>query len=1032
MTFKKLVDFKLDYAPQYHVSKYISQKSGLQLVHVNHSSSPLVQGYFAVATECPNDSGCPHTLEHLIFMGSKSYPYKGLLDTAGNLCMSSTNAWTATDQTVYTLTTAGWKGFKTLLPVYLDHLLFPTLTDEACITEVHHIDPETLTDKGVVYSEMDAIENQSWFVTMLEKQRLMFKEGSGYRSETGGLTENLRDLTNEEIREFHKNLYCPENLCIIVCGNVPEDELLSIVEDWDINLPVANPNHKRPFVDSKDSQISDKRPKTIESTIEFPELDESQSEILFSWVGCDFHDYIDDLGVSLMLDYFTESALAPFTKELVEIDDPFANSTDYWTDDFTKTIVNLGIHGVPTEKLTETRDKVLNILSTHKFDMKILRQVVDNGKWDYILRCEKNGDNIISQAVIADFIYGTKDGQSLERTLKTIEDYDILYSWPQEKWQTLLNNIFIANKSVIVLGKPSAKMYEKLDEEKEKLNNERKKIYDEKKRGDLLELLENAKSFNDKPIPTSLLEKFEIKDPAKTVNFITTKSITVLPSYKNNDLNDNLTKDILKSKPKDFPFFMHLENFPSQFIELHTLLNTTSIKDTKLLPFYHIFDELLSMPMKDSNGEILSFETVVSQLKSETVDSHITLGLQGSCPDLLDFRIRCKASEYKNAVKWIKHCLFDMIFDENRVSVLLENYLNSIVEVKREGNIMLESLTNRKFYTNRCMKKSADPLFVEEIIEDILEDIENGKFEKEILPRIETMRSQLRANFHKMHILILGDISKIEKEIYEPWYNLIRELENIPDNYDIKIPPVPRLLDSVSSLGKNPQNIAHVITTPASESSYMNILTSIPFDLDYHHEDYPAVSLVSEYLQCVEGPFWKGIRGSGLAYGANMVKMIESNAWAFSIYRGSDLVKCYEVGKDIISSYANGTNKFEPQLIQGAISSIINRMASMDKGYFEAGLYKFIDQFFSNRGTDFNKLFLERLNELTVKDLQDTIQKYFLNLFDSEKSVVFVSCHPSNLEIIQEFLEKEGFTVEVEELEDDEDEESEDSDKEEK
>ena len=177
MTLKKLVDFPLDYAPQCHITKYLCPRTKLQLVHVNYKSSPLVQGYFAVATECINDSGAPHTLEHLIFMGSKNYPYKGILDTLGNQCMSYTNAWTATDQTLYTLVTAGWKGFQKLLPVYLEHVLEPTITDAACTTEVYHLDPDQLTGKGVVYSEMEAIETQSWFVTSLEKQRQMFPGG---------------------------------------------------------------------------------------------------------------------------------------------------------------------------------------------------------------------------------------------------------------------------------------------------------------------------------------------------------------------------------------------------------------------------------------------------------------------------------------------------------------------------------------------------------------------------------------------------------------------------------------------------------------------------------------------------------------------------------------------------------------------------------------------------------------------------------------------------------------------------------------
>jgi Zn-dependent M16 (insulinase) family peptidase len=62
------------------------------------------------------------------------------------------------DHTCYTLTTAGAEGVKQLLPVYMDHILYPTLTDTGFYTEVHHIDGEG-KDAGVVYCEMQACEN---------------------------------------------------------------------------------------------------------------------------------------------------------------------------------------------------------------------------------------------------------------------------------------------------------------------------------------------------------------------------------------------------------------------------------------------------------------------------------------------------------------------------------------------------------------------------------------------------------------------------------------------------------------------------------------------------------------------------------------------------------------------------------------------------------------------------------------------------------------------------------------------------------
>ena len=44
----------------------------------------MVDGYLAIATEASCDDGCPHTLEHLIFMGSEDFPVKGMLDQLAN------------------------------------------------------------------------------------------------------------------------------------------------------------------------------------------------------------------------------------------------------------------------------------------------------------------------------------------------------------------------------------------------------------------------------------------------------------------------------------------------------------------------------------------------------------------------------------------------------------------------------------------------------------------------------------------------------------------------------------------------------------------------------------------------------------------------------------------------------------------------------------------------------------------------------------------------------------------------------------
>jgi len=72
-------------------------------------------------------------------------------------------------------------------------------TQSGYVTEVHHVNGEG-KDAGVVYSEMQARENTPGDLMALINQRAMYPEGVGYRSETGGLMEALRQLDIETIR----------------------------------------------------------------------------------------------------------------------------------------------------------------------------------------------------------------------------------------------------------------------------------------------------------------------------------------------------------------------------------------------------------------------------------------------------------------------------------------------------------------------------------------------------------------------------------------------------------------------------------------------------------------------------------------------------------------------------------------------------------------------------------------------------------------------------------------------------------------
>lgn len=288
--FKLLQQFKPDYSPS-EFTEYESQRTGMRVVVIDQPG-PKVNGYFVLATEIHDDSGAPHTLEHLCFMGSRNYRYKGFLDKLATRVYSNTNAWTATDHTAYTLDTAGWEGFARILPVYLEHVIAPTLTDEGCYTEVFHIDSSG-NDAGVVYSEMQGVQNNAAELIDLAARRLTYPEGVGFRYETGGMMEQLRVLTADRIRAFHREMYQPKNLCLVITGEVDQNNMLEILDKFEDTIldviPSPDTPFKRPWTESE--QAPELRKSIIEK-VEFPEEDESFGEIEIRFLGPDCTDSV--------------------------------------------------------------------------------------------------------------------------------------------------------------------------------------------------------------------------------------------------------------------------------------------------------------------------------------------------------------------------------------------------------------------------------------------------------------------------------------------------------------------------------------------------------------------------------------------------------------------------------------------------------------------------------------------------------------------------------------------------------------------
>ncbi|GJE87608.1 Zn-dependent peptidase M16-like protein [Phanerochaete sordida] len=1007
---------KLDYA-DILVSKWKSRVTGLSVVHLDYNA-PIVHGYFVIGTEIFNDSGCPHTLEHLVFMGSEKYPYKGIIDHLANRGFSNgTNAWTDTDHTAYTVSTAGEQGFLQLLPIYVDHILYPTLTKAGFVTEVHHVNGKG-EDSGVVYSEMQGRENTSGDLMALRMQQLSFPSGSAYRSETGGLMKALRELTVEQIREYHGSYYVPHNLTLIVAGKLASgtNTLLDVVQNQiEPSLIAHGQNHgprpkgwKKPFLETPSAN----RPpftETIRDTVEFPEQDESVGEVQISWQGPAPTDFQENKAIDILGIYLTSSSTAPLNKEFVEIESPLCTYVYFEERDYaTRNGLYVYAGSVPAEHLETFDEKLQNSLkriAQEGFDMKRMAMVIDRDERQLRSKVESSKGDTFSGTVITDFLYGAENGTTLGPSLDEISRYDVIRAWKNEDWVKLLKKYYIDPHRVVLVGKPSAAMAKRLEEEeKVRITKQKERLGAEGLKRAEAEL-ESAKAEHDRPIPTEILTSFPVPS-VKSIAWIPVQSLQEVGKGegRRKTVEQRGNADVSRHVEADgspLPFFIQYDHVESDFVTISAYFSLADVPD-ELRPHIFIYlSSFFSLPVTRHNGEQLSHEEVVNRLDNDTVSYDIGLGSNGRFMETIRVAIRVQTAQYESAVAWLKDLLYGSKFDKERLAVTIAKTLQSLPELKRDGNTVLSSVCSEILYNSSSTSRFSGVLPQAEFVPKLSQELQDSP--DAVIAKFEQIRQKLLQP-KGARFAVSGNILALAqpRTAWAKYFN--SSLKESP------LEPIRRASHTLNEIGKNPSKKAVIVSLPTIESSFVSHYAK---GIESHsHPQYPALRVAGEILNATESYLWRYIRGSGLAYGAYVNLDMEAGLVGFTLYRSSNSVEAFNQAKSVIEGLVKGTIALDETGLDAAKSSIVYSVTRGVSTPGRAGLVSFMNQALEGVSQNHNIELLEKYAKVTKEDVLKALETYFLPLFDSSSSVAVVVTAPSKAESTGEDLKKLGFKVE--------------------
>jgi zinc protease len=205
--------------------------NGLHVILHRDSSVPTVAVnvwyHVGSGSEKPGRTGFAHLFEHLMFEGSKHVPegaFDSLLEAAGGNNNGSTN----TDRTNYYIDVPS-NALELALFLESDRMgyLLDTMTPA-------RVDGQ----RDVVKNERrQSYENQPYGRALLTLYELLYPKNHPYSWPTIGSMEDLSAATHEDVAEFFKTYYAPNNASLVIAGDIDPAATRTLVEKWFGEIP---------------------------------------------------------------------------------------------------------------------------------------------------------------------------------------------------------------------------------------------------------------------------------------------------------------------------------------------------------------------------------------------------------------------------------------------------------------------------------------------------------------------------------------------------------------------------------------------------------------------------------------------------------------------------------------------------------------------------------------------------------------------------------------------------------------------------
>ncbi len=210
----------------------VTLENGLEIIVWPDHDIPNVALYYFVRAGgrngYPGITGLSHFFEHMMFNGTEDLEpgeFDRIMEAAGG----HNNAYTSNDITVY----QDWfprSALETVFEIESERLQNLEFDAEAIESE-----------RGVIASERRTTVDNNNISKLVEQVRATAYVAHPYQFPIIGWPSDIESWTQEDLESFYRTYYAPNNITMVVVGDVTPDEIFELAEEYLEDIPAQDP-----------------------------------------------------------------------------------------------------------------------------------------------------------------------------------------------------------------------------------------------------------------------------------------------------------------------------------------------------------------------------------------------------------------------------------------------------------------------------------------------------------------------------------------------------------------------------------------------------------------------------------------------------------------------------------------------------------------------------------------------------------------------------------------------------------------------